>query len=149
MSVILLLYLWIVDTPSTYLMYVCMFMFRILSVGILCTWYLVLYSSFILSVLAVFRLLVYTGIYFQHYSQYILYRYILFQDFTLCISEFLTVRGTAGIRYITRRVFHSNMLQYFQVRYSGYTPSTRSIWPSVVLLTSHTPSTRAVYFGRQ
>ena len=68
---------------------------------------------------------------------------VLFQDFTLSSISFLpTVRGTADRRYITRRVFHSNMQQYFQVdtldilsvlaviglQYNcSYTPSTRSI----------------------
>ena len=45
------------------------------------------------------------------------------------------MRGTAGTQYVTRRVFLSSMLQYFQFRYSGYTLSPRHNWPSVVLLT--------------
>ena len=64
------------------------------------------------------------------------YYIALFQDFTLrSISGLPTVRGTAGIQCITRRVFHSSMLQYVQVRYSGYTLSPRRNWTSVVLLT--------------
>ena len=50
------------------------------------------------------------------------YYIVLFQDFTLrSISGFPTVRGTAGIQIISWTVFHSSMLQYFQVLYSGYT----------------------------
>ena len=61
------------------------------------------------------------------------YYIVLIQDFTLrSISGLPTVRGTAGLHYITRRVPHSSMLQYFQVRYSGYTLSPRCNWPSVI-----------------
>ena len=54
-----------------------------------------------------------------------IYYIVLFQDFTLrSISRLPTVRGTAGIQYI-RRVFHSSMLQDFEVRYPEYILSPR------------------------
>ena len=56
-------------------------------------------------------------------------RYGVFQGFPL--GEVLLDHG---IQYVTRRVFHSSMVQYFQVPYSGYTLSPRHNWPSVVLL---------------
>ena len=68
-------------------------------------------------------------------SIYIYYR-VLFQDFTLrSISRLPTEQGTAGMQTIPWRVFHSSMLQYFQVLYSQNTRSPRRNWPSVVLLT--------------
>ena len=45
---------------------------------------------------------------------------------------------------ITRRVFCSHMVQYLQVRYSGHTPSTRRVWPSVVLLTYSQYGSRSI-----
>ena len=76
-----------------------------------------------------------------------MYHIVLFQDFTLRgISGLPTVRGTAGIQHITRTVFHSSIMQYLQVRYSGYTLSPRRNWPSVQLLTY---SQYSQYFGRQ
>ena len=52
-----------------------------------------------------------------------MYHIVLFQDFTLRgISGLPTVRGTAGVEYVTRRVFHPGMLQYFQVLYSESSP---------------------------
>ena len=78
---------------------------------------------------------------------YIIYLVVLFQDLTLrSISGLPTVRGTAGIRYVIRRVFHSGMPQYFQVLYSGYTLSPRHNWPSVVLLIY---SQYSLYYGLQ
>ena len=88
----------------------------------------------------------YTVIYFTSRSIYYIL-IALFQDFTLrSISGLPTVRGTAGTQYVTRRVFLSSMLQYFQFRYSGYTLSPRHNWPSVVLLTY---SQYSMYYGLQ
>ena len=68
-------------------------------------------------------------------------RYGVFQGFPL--GEVLLDHG---IQYVTRRVFHSSMVQYFQVPYSGYTLSPRHNWPSVVLLIY---SQYSLYFGLQ
>ena len=66
----------------------------------------------------------------------------------MCIRDrgFPLCEGTAGIHYVTRRVFRSSMLQYFQVQYSGYTLSPRHNWPSVVLLIY---SQYSLYYGLQ
>ena len=72
-----------------------------------------------------------------------MYHIVLFQDFTLRgISGLPTVRGTAGIQHITRTVFHSSIMQYLQVRYSGYTLSPRRNW--LQYNCSHTLSTRNI-----
>ena len=78
-----------------------------------------------------------------------IYGLVRSQDFTLrSISGLPSVRGTAGIQYqyVARRVFHSSMLQYFQLPYSGYTLSPRHNWPPVVLLTY---SQYSLYYGLQ
>ena len=76
-----------------------------------------------------------------------MYYIVLFQDLTIRSTSGLpTVRGTAGIQYVIRRVFHSSMLQYFQVRNSGHTLNPRHIWPLVVLLTY---SQYSLYYGLQ
>ena len=98
---------------------------------------------------------------YYEYSQYFacwhtVYRYILptllavysivrFQDFTLpSISRLPTVRDTAGKQYVTRRVFHSCIQQYFQFHTLDMSP--RRSWPSVILLIHFRYS---LYFGLQ
>ena len=134
---LLVFYLWTVQTPCTHLMYY-MYVYDSVRYSLLddteCRGpvYCIAHTMCTRSILPFG--IQYTGIYFQHCSWYILLYIIRFQDFTLCsISGLLIGRGTAGIQYVARRVFHSSMLQYFQVPCFGYTLSPRHSWPSVVL----------------
>ena len=100
-----------------------------LSVGIPCIVQLLLWVP------AAFRLLVNCIAVYTSNTTRRIYYIVRFQDFTLRrISGLHTGWGTAGVQYVTRGVFHSSMLQYFQVPNTGYTMSPRHNKPSVVLL---------------